>query len=125
MTDCWFWTGVVNGSGYGSTWLGGKWVGAHRLAYETLRGPIPAHYDIDHLCRRRLCVNPEHLEPVTRRENLRRGKTVVAAHLAKTRCPKGHLYDWTDNRGARCCKTCRRAQFLAFKARLVTHGDKA
>lgn len=67
--DCWAWQGSIAPNGYGK--LGGSW--AHRLSYETFVGPIPEGLDLDHLCRNRGCVNPDHLEPVTRKENLRRG----------------------------------------------------
>lgn len=73
--SCWLWLGAQNGKGYGRFTLSGRngWKrSAHRYAYELLVGPIAAGLDLDHLCRNRLCVNPEHLEPVTRRENLRR-----------------------------------------------------
>ena len=71
MSGCWLWTGTRSG-GYGRIGAGGRtgvtlW--AHRVVYEALRGPIPAGLTIDHLCRLRICVNPWHLEPVTRQEN--------------------------------------------------------
>lgn len=70
-TPCWIWRGHINRrTGYGSR---GKRL-AHRLLYEAAKGPIPAGMDVDHLCRVRSCVNPDHLEPVTRGENIRRGR---------------------------------------------------
>lgn len=73
-TGCWNWTGRVRSNGYGSVDLpDGRQRAAHRAMYEELRGPVPDHLDLDHLCRNRLCGNPDHLEPVTRSENLRRG----------------------------------------------------
>lgn len=72
--SCWFWTGAISRSGYGNFWTGESYVSAHRWSYEHFVGPIPEGLDLDHLCRVRNCVNPAHLEPVTRQENLRRGR---------------------------------------------------
>lgn len=74
-TPCWVWNLAVMPNGYGQQAKpGGRGTAlAHRVYYEEARGPIPAGLDIDHLCRVRACVNPDHLEPVTRSENLRRG----------------------------------------------------
>lgn len=73
---CWLWTASHNGLGYGKIAVTtGVFIYAHRYAYETLVGPIPDDRPhLDHLCRVPSCVNPEHLEPVTCGENLRRGK---------------------------------------------------
>jgi hypothetical protein len=71
---CWVWTGARS-SGYGVIGLGGRNDGVgyvHRLMHESARGPIPAGYDIDHLCRNKVCANPSHLEAVTHAENMRR-----------------------------------------------------
>jgi len=75
-----------------------------------VNGPIPEGLDLDHLCRNRWCVNPEHVEPVTRRENLIRGQTTIAQNVSKTHCPAGHAYDETNTyyyRGMRQCRICR------------------
>lgn len=111
--ECWTWEASKNCGGYGHFTAGGRHFSAHRFAYELLVGPIPEGLDLDHLCRVRNCVNPAHLEPVTRRENLLRGKTIQARNAAKTHCPQGHPY-WGDNlyidaRGCRSCWTCKRA----------------
>ena len=74
-TGCWNWAGADNGNGYGVIGIGRREEGTalvHRVAYEQIVGPIPAGLHIDHLCRNRLCVNPDHLEPVTKYENDRR-----------------------------------------------------
>lgn len=71
--DCWLWTGAKTGDDYGVIIEGGRKVGAHRWLYERLVGPVPEGLDLDHLCRRHDCVNPDHLEPVTHQENIRRG----------------------------------------------------
>lgn len=69
---CWLWTGALNNSGYGTIKINGVTVGAHRHGFELAGHTIPAELDLDHLCSVRRCVNPDHLEPVTRAENLRR-----------------------------------------------------
>ena len=71
-SGCWLWTGAIYASGYGGLQHKGRSQYAHRVSYEIFVGPIPNGHDIDHLCRLRLCVNPEYLQAVTRRENLLR-----------------------------------------------------
>lgn len=113
---CWLWTGyTVNG--YGRYQSGGKSHGAHRYVYEELIAPIPQGLVCDHLCRNPRCVNPTHIEPVTNRENVRRG---VAGHSVREywknslTCTAGH--PWTDqrpvfnHRGQRTCQICRNAK---------------
>lgn len=68
---CWIWTASLR-DGYGQVRQGGSTRGAHRVVYELLVGDVEPDLDLDHLCRRRHCVNPDHLQPVTRRENLER-----------------------------------------------------
>ena len=71
---CWRWQGRPDSSGYGTLNIEGRMEKAHRVAYELLVGPIPDRHELDHLCREPMCVNPLHLEPVSREENLRRGR---------------------------------------------------
>lgn len=113
---CVVWTGGKTRGGYGVFASGTSHFSttkemAHRWSYENFVGPIPDGYDIDHLCRVRECVNPDHLEPVTRAENIRR------AVALKTHCPHGHPYDEQNTRldsyGHRSCKTCIRARDAA------------
>lgn len=84
---------------------------AHRVSYEHLVGPVPDGMQLDHLCRNRTCVNPEHLEPVTAAENRRRAAVLITA------CPQGHPYDEDNtgiaNTGQRYCRTCNRSRALA------------
>lgn len=104
-SSCWLWRGCQR-RGYGAFQYHGRLTGAHRVSYEWLVGPIPLGLHIDHLCRITLCVNPDHLEVVTSRENGRRG---ILGILNST-CPRGHPYDARNNRGARYCKRCAFAQ---------------
>lgn len=109
--ECWIYTGA-NAGGYGRFYFGDRVVPAHRYAYELLVGPIPEGLQLDHLCRDRACCNPDHLEPVTQRENLRRGIGPAGLNARKTKCPKGHPYDeantYTHSAGWRQCRACRR-----------------
>jgi hypothetical protein len=77
FSTCWLWSGAMSSGKYGGYGLinvgGNKIRNAHRVVYELHKGAVPEGLDLDHLCRSRWCVNPEHLEPVTRKENLNRG----------------------------------------------------
>lgn len=111
--ECWEWAGSRHSAGYGQLTIDGKKRLAHQLAYEWFVGPVPTGLELDHFaCDNRWCCNPDHVRPVTRRENMLRGQTVAAAHAAKTHCPQGHAYT-PDNltqsglvRGQRRCRTC-------------------
>lgn len=111
--SCWLWQGACTRGGYGELMIDGKMWYAHRLSHELFKGPIPPGLDIDHLCRVRNCVNPDHLEAVTRKVNANRGLCGIH-NLRKTHCPRGHLLAGDNlrisgiRRGVRLCKQCRK-----------------
>jgi hypothetical protein len=127
FSSCWYWTGSVSPYGYGSVYdrLIGQRQQAHRAVYRAAVAEPPQGLDLDHLCRVRCCVNPAHLEPVTRGENTRRGllPTVLREkYLAEvTRCINGHAYSpentyWRPT-GGRGCVVCRAARSRESEAR--------
>lgn len=111
--SCWKWLASARGR-YGQFTGSSGRMQAHRWAYEHYVGPIPDGAVIDHLCRNRLCVNPDHLEPVTNRENLMRGQGITAKNARKTHCLLGHEFTPENtyvsagrkDRSRRMCKAC-------------------
>lgn len=107
---CWDWTGHVKPNGYGQVKVGGRPQYAHRVAYTLTRGPIPDGLVIDHLCRRRHCVNPDHLDVVTTRTNILRGVSPAARRARQTHCARGHEFDdattYVAPNGTRHCRRC-------------------
>lgn len=117
LGPCWLWTGGLN-QGYGRLVISHRpyrVVPAHQFAYEMIVGPVSEGLELDHLCRVRACVRPEHLEAVTHRVNVLRGESPMAEHATKTHCPRGHAYTpdntWLQERQggvSRKCKQCDR-----------------
>ncbi len=112
-SPCWIYRKRPTDNGYAQMRMpDGRQPTAHRAFYEHHVGPIPAGLTLDHLCRNRRCVNPQHLEPVTRGANVLRGDTLPARNATKTHCPRGHEYDAANThinrQGGRVCRTCNR-----------------
>lgn len=121
---CWIWTGsTAESGGYGRFRLDGRMHRAHRIAYQSLRGPIPPGSELDHLCRVTCCVNPDHLEPVTPRENVLRSRSVAADKARQTHCIYGHefteenIYRPPSRPNSRYCRACRLA------SRVIATGE--
>ena len=119
-SGCWLWLGGLS-NGYGCMTAGWQYEPkprrttlVYRLLYEEKYGLVPIGLELDHKCRVRRCVNPDHLEPVTRRENIRRGVSPVAREMQQTHCLRGHPFDAANTYiykvkygFARQCRACR------------------
>lgn len=128
-SECWPWLGYVAPTGYGQMGIRHRSVLAHRMAYELLRGPIPAEMDLDHTCHdpavcfegtscpHRRCVNPAHLQPATHRANLLRSNSPAMLNAQKESCDQGHAFDdentYRRPSGGRECRACRRVPVTA------------
>lgn len=118
-SNCWTWLGTINPDGYGRTTYKMYSCKAYKAVWLALgfENPSIKNLDLDHLCRNRTCVNPNHLEPVTRAVNLRRSSlTWPGRNYMKTHCIRGHeltsdnCYSYTDKSGVakRQCRTCNK-----------------
>jgi hypothetical protein len=121
-TQCWIWTASTKKDGYGWFSVKHKYIAPYKFAYQIIRGEVPIGLEFDHLCKKRACVNPFHVEPVSHQENIDRGKG--PPQRQKTYCSKGHPFDsintyfyMSGKYKMRGCLICRRERSAAFRAR--------
>jgi len=124
---CWLWTRGLTSHGYAEIWIDKKRYKVHRYMYEQKYGKIKAGLVCDHLCRVRRCINPDHIEPVTIRENVLRGIGIVPENAYKTHCINGHEFTDSNTRlskGKRYCRACSAIYYQNNRAKLkgVSNG---
>lgn len=118
---CLIWSGHLNQDGYAKAWTG-KLV--HRVLYEAYVGPVPEGHELDHLCRRRNCVNWAHVEPVTHTENVRRGRS---AQREQTHCKRGHEFTEANtycHKNHRICRACRGEAVRRYREKMGAEGKR-
>lgn len=123
LGPCWLWTASTVPAGYGQFSVGDRMVMAHRWLYEQVVAGLPKTLHLDHLCRVRHCVNPDHLDPVSQQENNRRGTGWSGRNHQKTECVAGHpltpdnIYTPPKQPWARQCRQCRKRRGEELRAR--------
>lgn len=116
LTGCWNWTGSINKDGYGNFSIKHKNIRAHRFSYVYWNGCIQTTLVLNHICRNRKCVNPEHLEQVTVKENINKGRRF---NSEKTHCIHGHEFTEENTyilNEKRDCKICRKLRMVKFNS---------
>jgi hypothetical protein len=120
-TPCWISDRATQPNGYTKIGVNHRTMLTHRAAYEAAFGSIPIGMVLDHLCRNRACANPEHLDPVTHRENLLRGEGPTSREAAQTHCIANHPFSVDNTRitskGKRACRECDRHRAAGYRAR--------
>lgn len=115
--DCHLWQGPLDKDGYGTFYFRRKNRRAHRVAWYLLHGEVGSEMVINHTCRNRNCVNPQHLQRITATENaLKDSSSICYVNSQKTHCPRGHEYDGVY-KNQRICKTCEREKHKRLRAK--------
>jgi HNH endonuclease len=123
--SCWLWTAAITHEGYGSLTINNLKIYAHRFSYELHCGIIPGDLTVDHVCRVRRCVNPDHLRLLSARDNVLAGMGITAMNARKTHCNKNHelsgdnLYIPPGRPNERHCRICKRLHDRKRKDRLI------
>jgi hypothetical protein len=122
---CWIWKGSIDSMGYGRFRAKSpQYTKTHRFSFELHYGPMPPQLQTDHLCRNHACANPAHLEAVTCRQNVMRGKALSASNAKKSHCKRGHPFTKENTKlnsdGGRICITCVRKYDREWKKAKAT-----
>jgi hypothetical protein len=118
---CHIWIGSKTHDNYGQFWYKKRLWLAHRAAYEIWVGKIPEGMTIDHICENTLCVNPNHLQVMTLKENILKSNGISAIHARKTHCINGHLLSddnvrYRKDTFGRQCRECKRINDRKYRA---------
>ena len=119
-SGCWLWMKSCNQYGYGCFRAYGRCMAPHRFAYHYYVGSIPSGLVVDHICRVRCCVNPDHLRLTTNQENVLSGTGVTAVNARKTHCKNGHEFTNSNTRNramGRGCLECHRLDGQKYRAK--------
>ena len=127
-TGCWLWTASTHRDGYGEMRnRKGEKDKAHRISYEMYKGKIPDELCVDHICRVRACVNPDHLRLLTPTQNTMAGFGYMANFARRTHCNYGHEFTpentITQNGARRRCRTCKNEEGKRYKINLRKRGN--
>lgn len=126
--ECWYWAGSQKSSGYGIIKVEDRYEPAHRVIYEALVGEIPESLEPDHLCENPICINPEHIEPVTHAENIKRHFKRNYAEVCRNGHPKSKYTSWVKDKRSPTgksfqCRECHRINREARRERILQESE--